>query len=669
MPDIVQIEVGFQGPPGQLDPEDRVRVDAAITTAETINARIGEATEAAEIATEAAEQTDADAQATEAGRQQAVQAAGDAAAARAAAALDRAAAESAARTLGATAYPARADLPAMAAAEAKAYVYADPDGLSNGLWFWTGSAWAKDGLDVAGRLRGLADASEEAFAVSGRKARVKEDGRWTRSGVEYAETGADRRPILHHRGGRRIYDLPVEAGGEFSGAFQGTVNGSGTVDDPARWARAGAEALVIGANRRAIPAVSYLRQIDSPARWARSGHRALLIGRNRRVVLDLAKAGQPAPEPEAPPPSYLPWSDGSQVHVDRQDTGQRVQVSQGGGANTNPRMQDGMVIWQSDRGAVSTYEPAAIGGLYFSPPDRADEHPVIPLQWLCCLGDSTTAGGYMGQFSGLGWSIPFRNLGRAGNTASGIAARYWAVEVSYDCPQIPGDMSEVVCAPSATSEAWPGEIVGGASAAISGWLVADPAAHPSTGTYVEVRWDNTAQSFYIRRRVAGDSLPAGKWYFFSSPTTATDGTSAPPTATMAWKFQDAILLCLLGRNSAGDPHGVVEMARRIWAAHKPLSKRIVMMPWIHGTDEPRGSVGYANRKLALDLFLAEWPDNTLDLVPWLQAAATDSAADQAALAADTPPPSLMSDTIHPGPAGRVEMARGILDFVTRKGWR
>ena len=94
-----------------------------------------------------------------------------------------------------------------------------------------------------------------------------------------------------------------------------------------------------------------------------------------------------------------------------------------------------------------------------------------------------------------------------------------------------------------------------------------------------------------------------------------------------------------------------------------------MMPWIHGTDEPRGSVGYANRKLALDLFRSEWPDNTLDLVPWLQAAASDSAADQAALAADTPPPSLMSDNIHPGPAGRVETARGILDFVTRKGWR
>ena len=93
MPDIVQIEVGFQGPPGQLDPQDRVRVDAAIVTAETINARMAEATEAAEIATEAAEQTDADAQATEAGRQQAVQAAGDAAAARAAAEAARLLAE------------------------------------------------------------------------------------------------------------------------------------------------------------------------------------------------------------------------------------------------------------------------------------------------------------------------------------------------------------------------------------------------------------------------------------------------------------------------------------------------------------------------------------------------------------------------------------------------
>ena len=83
----------WRGPAGGLEPEDRVRVDAAITTAETINARIGEATEAAEIATEAAAATDADAQATEAGRQQAVQAAGDAAAARAAAELERLVAE------------------------------------------------------------------------------------------------------------------------------------------------------------------------------------------------------------------------------------------------------------------------------------------------------------------------------------------------------------------------------------------------------------------------------------------------------------------------------------------------------------------------------------------------------------------------------------------------
>ena len=53
----------WRGPAGGLEPEDRARVDVAIETAETINARIGEATEAAEIATEAAAATDADAQA------------------------------------------------------------------------------------------------------------------------------------------------------------------------------------------------------------------------------------------------------------------------------------------------------------------------------------------------------------------------------------------------------------------------------------------------------------------------------------------------------------------------------------------------------------------------------------------------------------------------------
>ena len=102
----IRLRVSKRGPRGAMEPEDRVRVDAAITTAETINARMAEATEAAEIATVAAEQTDADAQATEAGRQQAVQAAGDAAAARAAAEQERQAAEAAA--LSAQPYASRA---------------------------------------------------------------------------------------------------------------------------------------------------------------------------------------------------------------------------------------------------------------------------------------------------------------------------------------------------------------------------------------------------------------------------------------------------------------------------------------------------------------------------------------------------------------------------------
>ena len=96
----------WRGPAGGLEPEDRVRVDDAIETAETINARISEATAARDAAVAAAAATDADAQATEAGRQQAVQAAGDAAAARAAAEQERQAAEAAA--LSAQPYASRA---------------------------------------------------------------------------------------------------------------------------------------------------------------------------------------------------------------------------------------------------------------------------------------------------------------------------------------------------------------------------------------------------------------------------------------------------------------------------------------------------------------------------------------------------------------------------------
>ena len=83
----------WRGPAGGLEPEDRVRVDVAIETAETINARMAAATAARDQAVAAAAATDADAQEVEAGRQQAVQAAGDAVAARTAAEAARIVAE------------------------------------------------------------------------------------------------------------------------------------------------------------------------------------------------------------------------------------------------------------------------------------------------------------------------------------------------------------------------------------------------------------------------------------------------------------------------------------------------------------------------------------------------------------------------------------------------
>ena len=83
----------WRGPAGGLDPEDRPRIDAAIETAETINARMAAATEARDTAVAAAAAADADALATEADRQQAVQAASDAAAAQVAAEAARLVAE------------------------------------------------------------------------------------------------------------------------------------------------------------------------------------------------------------------------------------------------------------------------------------------------------------------------------------------------------------------------------------------------------------------------------------------------------------------------------------------------------------------------------------------------------------------------------------------------
>ena len=89
----IVLSVGVRGLPGQIDPADRVRIDAAIETAETINARMAETLEARDQAVAAAQGTAGDAQATAADRQQAAQAASDAEAARAAAEAARLLAE------------------------------------------------------------------------------------------------------------------------------------------------------------------------------------------------------------------------------------------------------------------------------------------------------------------------------------------------------------------------------------------------------------------------------------------------------------------------------------------------------------------------------------------------------------------------------------------------
>lgn len=102
----IVLSVGVRGLPGQIDPADRVRIDAAIQTAETINARMAETLEARDQAVAAAQGTAGDAQATAADRQQAAQAASDAEAARAAAEQERQAAEAAA--LSAQPYASRA---------------------------------------------------------------------------------------------------------------------------------------------------------------------------------------------------------------------------------------------------------------------------------------------------------------------------------------------------------------------------------------------------------------------------------------------------------------------------------------------------------------------------------------------------------------------------------
>ena len=506
------------------------------------------------------------------------------------------------------------------------------------------------------------DAEVQArIEVTGTQARTLEDGRFARSGHDYAEIGEDRRMILHHEDGMRVYDMPLKAAGEFSG----TINGASALPDPERWTRSGATAAFVGANRQELQDTHYLQLVEDPARWDRCGYLAAVVGRDRRLITDLL--ADPASEPETPGPAtaeVLAWEENGDIWAEIVPEGRPVMVSEGPD-NRTPRIAGSRVVWQSDRAGSGPLEPRAIGGLYYADPTAPGEFAAVSLPWLACFGDSTTANNWPSRLAELGWNVPFVNFGRSGNTARGIASRYWALEVSYDCPEIPGDGAEVAVSPSATSQGDPVENFGNSSATGRGFLVASPSADPSTGTFVALRWDKDAGSYYLRRVSPGTALPAGKWYYYAAPTA---GNEPAETADMAWRFQEALLVLLIGRNSARDPQLVFDMAKAIVAAHKPISQRFVVMPWIHATDEGIGTEGYLFRRQALELFRAEWPDNTLDIVPYLQAAAGTSPEDLDAIERDVPPPSLMADQVHPNAAGQLEQARGVMEFCTEKGW-
>lgn len=488
--------------------------------------------------------------------------------------------------------------------------------------------------------------------VTGTTARVFDDGRFKRSGVDAAIVDQGRRPIWEISGGQVTWRLPMSF--DLSDDMRNDLTGGADWLSGGRFERCGYSAVVIGSDRRVILDLTEQSASISDMNDAIAASAATL--RSERAA-------------------WLPWSDGAEVYCDAAASGRSVQLSSGGGVNVDPMLAGDVVVWSSTRSDNLPYTPAAPGGRYYSRPDVSDEHPVVPLPVLACWGDSTTAQGWPADLAAVGWDITALNFGRSSNTALGIASRYGAVETSYDCPLIPGAGSEVVCTESSTNEGKPMQSWADGSASINGWLVNDAAADPQTGTYVTVRWDKSASTYYIKRYAAGSDLPAGKYYFHAAPIPTGDSAwDDPPTSDMVWNHRDMMLALLIGRNSYTDPVGVFEMTKKIVARHAPLSKRMILMPWLNGTaydggtGEGIGTAAYAYREQALALFRAEWPDNTLDLLPYFIAAATGSAEDQAAVAANYPPPSLMTDAVHPNAAGRLVMAQAVFDFCNEKGW-
>lgn len=334
---------------------------------------------------------------------------------------------------------------------------------------------------------------------------------------------------------------------------------------------------------------------------------------------------------------------GSNLYTHNRITGQRILISNA--SPTYPVIFSNSFITYFES-SVWKYKPITDGTAW----------PVLPNTRLTTWGDSLTAdsrgisasAAYLGQV-GL-------NRGASGYAAADIAIRQGGLTVYFNAVdnQIPASGSvALTLVNSPTTGYRTGSII-----TFSGSLVG------VAGTLTKAA--NETWSFIRTNSGSTVACPPVTAFVCLTNNNPADGGDTENDIQSIW----------IGRNNVGSAtfqSDVVNNVARMAAYIKPLYKRYVVISITNGTTEGIGTTNYnniiaCNQQLAL-IYQGLYYDLRSDFIQngLATVGITPTADDIAAIADDRPPPSLMSDSIHPNANGYNAQKILFANYLTSKG--
>jgi len=305
------------------------------------------------------------------------------------------------------------------------------------------------------------------------------------------------------------------------------------------------------------------------------------------------------------------------------------------GRNLFVNSSTGVVPLSSSNSALAGWGDSLTGG-WPQPPFTADKSDSWP-----------------GVFQ-AGWGGAVYNGGVEGQTADEIALRQggYVALLTVAGGSIP---------PSGAVQVEAGQVFG--------WYVSRAWACEGTLAGIPGTLSRAAGSLQLvfTRTTAGSAMPVP--------------ANTPFVSTPGEQQKGAIQVLFAGRNDIGYTSVAGPTVDRVVLAHiamarraGPDRRRFVTVGTTTATDEPRGSAKYAE-VLAINNTLARlFPQNYFDLRGYLvreciyDQGITPTAADLTAIANDTLPPSIMTDSIHYTPATAARVAARLKLWLVTKGW-